>query len=121
MYPRRLTGKKTTNSIWNPSEQFEEATKVYYGIQFLIFLYFKHIYMSVCVCLIKLYWQFLSTRFCIYPSKLPYRFYDIRPELVDKPYMIIWFPKIFGPNLGHHEEVSILLKRYNICMYITTL
>ena len=34
---------------------------------------------------------------------LPYRSYDIRQELVDKPSIISYFPSTFCPNLGYHQ------------------
>ena len=97
--------------------------------------------MCVCVCifeqhffiytyLIKYYRHFLSTIFCVYLFKLPYLFYDIQWELVNKPSIINWFPNIFCLTLGHHlgcvyrkRDVTFactlqLCKNERFCLYI---
>ena len=39
----------------------------------------------------------------INPFELPYRSYDIRQKLVDKPSMISYFPSTSCSTLGHHQ------------------
>ena len=42
----------------------------------------------IYIYIIKQLRHLLSTYVCIYPFKLLYRFYDIRRELVNEPYII---------------------------------
>ena len=45
----------------------------------------------------------MSIYLFVNPFQWPYRSYDIRRELVDKPFMIYYFPSNFYPTLGHHQ------------------
>ena len=45
---------------------------------------------------------FLSTYIFVDPFELPYWYYDIRRELVDKSSIISYFRSTFCPTLGHH-------------------
>ena len=54
----------------------------------------------------------LSTNFYIYRFKLPYRCYDIRPELVNKLSIINWFPSTFYAILCYHQRVCVLQAMY---------
>ena len=47
--------------------------------------------------------HFLSTYFFVYPFELSYWSYDIWREVVDKSYIISYFPSTFYPNSGHHQ------------------
>ena len=65
--------------------------------------------------------HFLSTYFFVNLFELPYWSYDIQQELVDKPFIISYFPKYFLPNFGPSSGEDVLQKWCNFCMYITTL
>ena len=47
--------------------------------------------------------HFLSTYFFVNPIELPYRSYDIRREMADKPSIISYFPNSFCPSVSHHQ------------------
>ena len=67
-------------------------------IYIYIYIYIFGQHFLVEAYLMKQYRHFLSTYFYIYPCKLSYRCYDIRPELVNKPsYLVL---KYFRPHLG---------------------
>ena len=66
--------------------------------QIYVFCLLNQIYVKSNIC-------FLSTYFCIHPFKLPYRCYDIQPELANKTSIINLFPSTFCPIFGHHQWV----------------
>ena len=62
-----------------------------------------HIHTHTHIYLIEHDRHFLSTCVFVNPFELPYRSYDIRRELIDKPSIISYFPSTFCPTLGHHQ------------------
>ena len=103
----------------------------YFFIGFIIVVHLVlYICVCVCVCVCVLvyarvcvracacvFWQhffidtyliehnrhFLSTYFFVNPFELPYWSCDIRRELVDKSFIIRYFPSTFRPTLGHQQ------------------
>ena len=85
------------NKSWRqyPTKHLPPITKT------IMMIFGQHSFVKAY--LIEQYRTFLSTYFCLYPFKLLYQFYDIPPELVDKPSIINWFPSTFDLVLGHHQ------------------
>ena len=63
-----------------------------------IYIYWQHFFIDTY--LIEHDRLFLSTCSFVNPLRLPYLSYDIRRELVDKPFIISYFPSIFCPNIN---------------------
>ena len=70
-------------------------------IYIYIYIYWQHFLIDSY--LIELKRHFLSTNFFVNPFELQYWSFDFRPELVDKPSIISYFPSTFCPTFGHHQ------------------
>ena len=81
--------------------------------------------VCVCVCIsshfvvdtyfIRQYRHFLCKYFPIAPFKMPYAFYDIQQEMVNKPYINNMFPSIFYPMLVLNQGLINLYVITNFC------
>ena len=66
-----------------------------------LYIFWQHFFIDTY--LIEHNRHFLSTYFFVNHFELSYWSYDIWPELVDKPFIISYFPRTFCPTLGHHQ------------------
>ena len=56
--------------------------------------------VCVCVCVCEYIHIYIYICTCVYIFLLPYRSYDIRSDLLNKPSIIKLFSKYFLPDLG---------------------
>ena len=71
-----------------------------YGRQLYLYIYWQHFFKDTYLIVHKRH--FFVYIFFVNPFELPYRYYDIRRELVDKLFIISYFLSIC-PTLGHHQ------------------